>query len=128
MARRASVALALLGAAATVLAGPPPDRARGEIAALVEALGRSGCQFERNGRWHDAEAARTHLERKYAAALERGAPVSTEAFIDRVAARSSISGREYRVRCPGAAVTTSRAWLGAERVRLRAGAARAATD
>ena len=48
-----------------------PER---EIAALIAGLGSSGCEFQRNGSWHDAVAARDHLQRKYDYMRKRDKP------------------------------------------------------
>jgi Family of unknown function (DUF5329) len=82
-----------------------------EIAALIEALGSSGCRFWRNGRWHEGSEARAHLQRKYDRARKRGLAGSAEDFIERAASRSSLSGKPYRVRCPGQPDVDSRPWF-----------------
>jgi hypothetical protein len=82
-----------------------------EISALIEALGNSGCQFWRNGSWHDGVDARDHLRRKYEWARKRHLAGSAEAFIERAASRSSLSGKPYRVRCPGRPEVESQRWF-----------------
>jgi hypothetical protein len=91
-----------------------------EIAGMIEALGASGCRFERNGRWYEAGRARAHLQRKYDWARRRGLAGTAEEFIDRAASRSSISGRPYQVRCPGRPDIDSQAWFRDVLGRLRA--------
>ena len=86
-----------------------------EIAALIAGLGASGCEFQRNGSWHDAAAARDHLQRKYDYLRRRDksfmqAP-SAERFIERAASRSSMTGQAYQVRCPGRAVEPAADWF-----------------
>lgn len=99
---------AVLFAAAGASAGqaPAPDPA---VAALLRAVETSGCQMERNGGLHDGKAAAEHLRMK----LERsGRPgMSAHVFIDRVASGSTVSGRPYRVLCPGQPAVDSRVWL-----------------
>jgi hypothetical protein len=56
-----------LSAAVALCAGAPAwaqqdARARQEIAHLLDYVGQSGCQFNRNGSWHDSKAAREHLQ------------------------------------------------------------------
>jgi hypothetical protein len=114
----ATLAWALLVSAATapVHAGPSTSRERSvhvEIEGLVSALGRSGCSFQRNGRWHDAGAAQEHLQRKYEWMRDRDRITSTEQFIADGASRSSMTGRAYQVRCPGQPDRTAEAWLSA---------------
>lgn len=87
------------------------DTARREIIALIAALGASGCEFQRNGTWHDAATARAHLQRKYDYLRKRDLAPSAESFVERAASRSSISGKAYRVRCPGRAEQPSADWF-----------------
>ena len=91
-------------------AAPPPAAAR-EIEGLIVALGASGCDFERNGSWYPAKKAEAHLRRKYDYLRERGGAGTAEQFIASAGTRSSMSGRAYRVRCPGKPVVDSAAWL-----------------
>lgn len=120
------VAFAVLGfagivVAASAMAAEPggSDGAEREIAGLVEALGASDCEFQRNGRWHSAGEARAHLQRKLDRARKRGLAGSAEEFIERAASRSSVSGRAYRVRCADGYEGASGEWFGRELQRLR---------
>ncbi len=79
----------------------PAQKTRSEIGLLMDALAASGCQFQRNGNWHDAREAREHLQRKYDYLLKNDRVGNTEQFIDRAASKSSMSGRAYRVKCGG---------------------------
>ena len=110
--------LALLLMASAAVAAPPAATQR-EIAQLFDALGQSGCRFERNGTWYDAAQARDHLQRKYDWLLRRDAVTSTDAFIDLAASKSSMSGRPYHVRCAGGPSVESGAWFRAVLARLR---------
>jgi hypothetical protein len=116
------IGLSLLFAATAVAAAPPTASARAEIDALIAALGDSGCRFERNGDWHDASAARAHLQRKLDQLLKRDAVTTAEEFIERAASRSSISGAAYRVKCGDAAPVASGEWLSGRLADLRAAA------
>lgn len=112
--RAAAIALGM-GLALAVHAAPPAITpahvTEAEIEALIAALGRSGCSFQRNGRWHDAAAARDHLRRKYEWMREHDKVASAEQFIRDGASRSSMSGRAYQVRCPGEPDRSAAAWL-----------------
>jgi len=99
-------------------------RTDGEIRALIAALGDSGCRFQRNGRWHEAAAARDHLQRKYDYARRRGLGGSTEDFIEQAASYSNFTGRPYRIACPGQAERPAGEWLRERLGRLRADAGR----
>ena len=70
-----------------------------EIRALIQAVAESDCEFNRNGSLHSAEAAAEHLELKYARG-KRYAD-SAEAFIERLASKSSWSGKPYQMICDG---------------------------
>jgi hypothetical protein len=101
----------VLGVAASAHAQAPTPAVRGEIDALFARLGNSGCEFERNGRWHDAARAQRHLRRKYDYLLDRDLVPDAETFVARAASESSFSGKPYRVRCRGADAEPSRDWF-----------------
>ena len=101
------------------LALATPAAGEGEIAALLQSLPRSRCQFERNGTWHDAPAAVAHLHAKWEYLRRHRPPRTTEEFIDMGASHSSLTGKPYQVRC-GGTVHGAGAWLRAELARMRA--------
>jgi hypothetical protein len=104
----AMASMVLVGAQATAA---PSTSAPEDIQYLLDAIERSGCEFYRNGSWHAAAEARSHLANKYRQ-VDKSRPVrSAEDFIDWVGTRSSISGEPYRVRCPGSDVMTSAEWF-----------------
>lgn len=76
-----------------------------EIDFLIAAVADSTCTFIRNGREHDAAAASEHLQMK----RERGRRYydSTEQFIERIASKSSWSGKDYLIRCDDLTVTAN---------------------
>ena len=100
-----------LGASAAIASAASTAKAQREIDGLIAALGNSGCEFERNGSWHDAKTARAHLQKKYDYLRKRGMADTAESFIERGASKSSMSGKPYRVRCPGKAVDTAAHWF-----------------
>ncbi len=106
-------------AAAAQPAPPVPARTQAEIEHLFDYISASRCRFERNGSWHDMAAAREHVGMKYEVLRQRGQIDSAEAFIEGAASKSSLSGKDYMVQCPGAAAVSSRAWLRDELVRFR---------
>ena len=78
-------------------------------AALLDAVGRSGARFVREGREYSAAAGRRHLERKLRHAGDR---VSTaEQFIEGIASRSSTTGRPYIVKFPSGNQMETGPWL-----------------
>jgi len=115
-------ALALLLLSCLAFAAEVPPAAQREIAHLVDYLGHSGCQFNRNGSWYGPAEAVEHINEKYDYLVKRGLVGSTEDFIARAASESSISGRPYQVKCGAQAAVPSGAWLRAELARYRAGA------
>lgn len=118
---------ALLGSLVLVLAvgsaahAAPTATTADEITHLFGYLERSGCDFERNGRWYDAAAARAHLQSKYELLSERSQVATAEEFIERVASKSSLSGLAYEVRCNGDDPRPLGGWLIAALVAYRRG-------
>ena len=111
-------ALALALAPGIAGAAPSAD-ARREITQLIGSLDGSQCQFQRNGSWYGPADARAHLQRKYDYLLKKNMVDSAEQFIERAASQSSMSGKAYRIRCPGQPEQTSAAWFGARLQALR---------
>jgi len=97
----------------------PSDTARREIAGLIGALEGSSCRFQRNGSWHDAPEARAHLQRKYDYLLKKDKVDTAEQFIERAASQSSMSGKPYRIACPGQPEQTAAVWFTARLAALR---------
>jgi hypothetical protein len=90
-----------------------------EINHLLVYLESSGCDFYRNGSWHEPKQARAHLEKKYRYLEKRALIGSTEDFISRGASASSMSGEKYLVRCSDGRPVSSAVWLSAELKRYR---------
>ena len=120
----AACAVIALSLAPAVVSAAPTAKAQHEIDALIAGLGSSGCEFERNGSWHDAKAARAHLQKKYDYLRKRDMADTAELFIERAASKSSMSGKAYRVRCPGKAAEPSERWFRQRLQTWRAGPAR----
>lgn len=80
-----------------------------EIDFLLAEVASSDCIFVRNGKEHSASDATDHLQMK----RRRGKRYfdTTEEFIDRIASKSSWSGKEYLIRCPGQATETAAEWF-----------------
>jgi hypothetical protein len=111
------VAVATL--ALSAFAAVPTPSAKAEIDQLLTRLQSSGCQFERNGSWHDATEARAHIERKYRYLLKKELVGTTEDFILGAATQSSMSGKPYQVKC-GNVQLTSAQWMRDQLKQLRA--------
>lgn len=109
----------LVGAAANAPAQEPSRATHNEITHLFEHLEQSGCEFYRNGSWHDSKKASEHLRKKYVYLLAKELVPSTEAFIERAATKSSLSGKPYRVRCADRIEVQGSAWFDRELARWR---------
>ena len=90
-----------------------------EIQHLFDHLKNSDCEFNRNGKWYNAEEAQNHINKKYNYLLKRGLINSTEQFIDRVASKSSMSGKPYIVKCGESQAINSSVWFKEELTRFR---------
>jgi Family of unknown function (DUF5329) len=110
------VTISLMG---TVSAEPPAPQVQREVEFLLNAIGSSGCEFYRNGVWHDAKAAQAHVGDKYEYLLRRDAIKTTEDFIEKAATRSSLSDEPYRIRCNGSPQEPTHRWLHTELSRFR---------
>ncbi|HJV61022.1 MAG TPA: DUF5329 domain-containing protein [Albitalea sp.] len=117
--RLAAFILFLFAAAAPCSAAPLPAAARAEIEALLERLGGSACQFNRNGTWYGAAQAKDHLVSKLNYLVDREMIATAEQFIELAASRSSMSGTDYLVQCRNGPSIPSAAWLTAELHALR---------
>jgi hypothetical protein len=120
--------LAVLGlvlglALVSVTRAAPPAIAQTEINYLLWFIDRSDCEFYRNGGWYDSKQAQTHLRRKYELLAARDQINTTEDFIEKVATKSSLSGRAYQVRCRSSDAVPSNQWLRDVLARYRAKAA-----
>jgi hypothetical protein len=82
---------------------------REEIDHLLDYVAKSNCKYDRNGTIHDGPQARDHMNRKYQ--YYRKKVKTAEDFIEYSATRSTISGKEYKIRCPETGVTSSSDWL-----------------
>lgn len=120
---RQTLILAVAMLALPMISTAAPDaRGEGEIRHLIDFVSASGCTFIRNGDSHDSLSAAEHLSMKYGRARSR---LSTpEQFIEAVATRSYLTGREYRVQCPGRPEMANAEWLlselAASRLAIRA--------
>ena len=91
-----------------------------EIAHLFTTLENSGCQFNRNGSWYGAKEASSHLSTKYKYLQDKDLVPSAEAFIERAATESSLSGKAYQIKCGDAAPAPSGPWFRAALMKYRA--------
>lgn len=97
----------------------PAINVRIEVSFLLGYIEGSGCEFYRNGTWHDSKTAQSHLRDKYNYLAARNLINSTEEFIEKAATQSSFSGQPYQARCHGGVTVTSSQWLHDELAHLR---------
>ena len=102
------------------LAADPPPAVQSEVAHLFDYIDNSGCQFYRNGSWHDAHQARAHLELKYRYLCSKTHVSCAEDVIGRAGSTSSLSGKPYRVKCGASPPVLSGDWLRTELQHFRA--------
>jgi hypothetical protein len=112
-------AAATLAFPLAMAAQPALPAAQAEIDHLLAYIAQSNCRFNRNGSWHGMEEARDHIAMKYKYLRDRDKVADAETFIDEAASRSSFSGKDYLVECPGHTATPSAGWLKAELARFR---------
>ncbi len=80
-----------------------------EIDYLIAEIGRSGCNFIRNGKMHSARIGRAHLRSKRR--LNAHLIDSTEEFIEKIASRSVTSGKPYLIKCRGRPAQPAGEWF-----------------
>lgn len=92
---------------------------KAEIDSLLDRLGASGCEFNRNGTWYASAKAKSHLARKLDYLLDRKLVESPEQFIALAGSKSSQSGEAYQVKCGSDPAVPSATWLTAQLAELR---------
>jgi len=91
------VGLTLLLWFVLVPTGQADDTMNEEIDYILNAVATSNCIFIRNGKEHEAEAAKDHLSLK----RRRGKRYfsSADEYIENLASSSSWTGKPYYIRC-----------------------------
>ena len=90
-----------------------------EIDHLVKYIGNSGCTFIRNDEVHGPAEAVDHILRKYG--YFKDDIKATEDFIDLCATKSTVSKKDYYIKCGDQEPVRSKDWLTEELRRYRAG-------
>ncbi|WP_345533656.1 DUF5329 domain-containing protein [Viridibacterium curvum] len=101
------------------LAATPSAVTTQEVTQLLDHLGSSGCQFNRNGSWYSSAQAKDHLISKYRYLLDKGKLTDSESFIKLAGSESSASGKPYHVQCKDSPELERAAWLSAELAKIR---------
>lgn len=94
---RVSLAAAICILCLAPLLALADDAMESEIDYLLAVVADSGCTFIRNGKQYSAKDARDHLSMK----RRRGKRYydSSDEFIERIASKSSWSGKPYKIQC-----------------------------
>lgn len=113
------VVFAALGINAVGSAAAPPPHEQARIDKLIRFIEtRQGMKFIRNGTEYSCEDAARFMRGKMDS---MGTEVkSARDFIDRIASRSSMTGKPYHVRFTDGSVVTAAQFLGDELKRLEA--------
>ena len=102
----------------------PEAKTQAEIAHLLDHVATPGCQFNRNGSWHEGSEAKSHLQKKLDYLVKRKLVTNAESFIAGAATESSMSGKPYLVRCGGGQAVASAVYMKEELARFRARASK----
>ncbi|MCI5121641.1 MAG: hypothetical protein D3908_10715 [Candidatus Electrothrix sp. AUS4] len=86
-----------------------PTAQQAEVEHLIDFTRTSACLINRNGSSHTGEDAAAHIQKKYD--YFRNKIKTTEQFIEYSAAKSTMSGNYYTVRCDGQKPIRTRDWL-----------------
>jgi hypothetical protein len=102
------LAVVLMLVSTQALSDVPKDQSK-EIAHLLKFVKTSSCIVNRNGSEHDGAGAAKHMTKKYKHFEDD--IESSEDFIRLSATKSTMSGKMYKVKCPGKSGTTTKEWL-----------------
>jgi hypothetical protein len=95
--------------AMALLAGSALAGTQEEIDHLLNYVANTSCKYDRNGTIHDGPEARDHINMKYEHYKKR--VKTAEDFIRYSATKSLMSGKKYKIRCPGAEAVLASDWL-----------------
>ncbi len=107
----------MLGYLALPVRADVADKNRHEIAHLLKFIADSDCRLERNGKYHSASEALSHIKSKYDYFVDE--IKTTEDFIRYSATKSLLSGKYYHVQCQGGMPVKTADWLLKELQRYR---------
>jgi hypothetical protein len=95
--------------AMALLAGSALAGTQEEIDHLLNYVANTSCKYDRNGTIHDGPEARDHINMKYEHYKKR--VKIAEDFIRYSATKSLMSGKKYKIRCPGSEAVLASDWL-----------------
>ena len=87
-----------------------------QIDQLINAVGESNCQFIRNGKSYNPAESVTHITKKYD--YYKDDIDSIDKFIELSASKSMMSGKRYKIQCPGSTAEFSSAWLSKKAIEI----------
>ena len=99
------------------LANASQTQTQMETQHLLNFIKTTQCKYERNGTLHNGMEALQHIKKKYE--YYRDDIHSSEDFIKYSATKSQMSGKKYRIHCPGQAIQNSSVWLTGELKKYR---------
>jgi len=99
----------ILVLALLLLAGNAFAGTQEEIDHLLDFVANTTCKYDRNGTIHDGPEAKDHINMKYDHYRKR--IKTSEDFIMYSATKSLISGKKYKIRCPGSEPVFASDWL-----------------
>lgn len=111
------VLILTLFSAGLVYADVPPET-RYEVDHLIEFVSNTPCQIDRNWTNHSGTEAIVHIQQKYDYFKDN--IQTTEQFIEYSAAKSTMTGRDYLLKCKGQRSIKTRDWLKQELQKYRA--------
>jgi hypothetical protein len=82
---------------------------RMEISHLLDYVANTDCQYDRNGSIYNGSEARDHINVKYE--YYKKEIETSEDFIKYAATKSKLSGKKYKIHCPGLASGYASDWL-----------------
>ena len=94
---------------AALLAGSVLADTQAEIDHLLNFVANTSCEYDRNGTVYEGAEARDHINRKYEHYKKK--VKTAEDFIRYSATKSMISGRKYKIHCPGSETVNASDWL-----------------
>jgi hypothetical protein len=107
--RKILLPVLLLTCASFYVTADVPQNQRKEVRHLLEFVKTSACFVSRNGSKHNGKSAAKHMGKKYK--HFRDDIKTTEDFIRLSATKSTMSGKLYKVTCPGQTTINTHDWL-----------------
>lgn len=86
-----------------------PPETQHEVDYLIAFVSNTPCQIDRNWSLHSGPDAIKHIQQKYD--YFKDDISTTEQFIEYSAAKSTMTGRDYLLKCTGQSPIKTRDWL-----------------